>query len=34
MTPEKSGFLYPNKMARIHVLSIEKTIGHAAVMTL
>lgn len=28
----ESGYLYPNKMARIHVLSIEETIGHAAMM--
>ncbi len=33
MALEKSGFLYPNKMARIHVLSIEETIGHEAMMT-
>lgn len=34
MALEKSGLLYPNKMARIHVLSIEETIGHEAMMAL
>ena len=33
MTLKESGLLYPNKMARIHVLSIEETIGHKAMMT-
>ena len=32
MTITESGYLYPNKMARIHVLSIEETIGHEAMM--
>lgn len=32
MNITESGLLYPNKMARIHVLSIEETIGHEAMM--
>lgn len=34
MVTKESGFLYPNKMARIHVLSIENTIGHEAMMSI
>lgn len=33
MPIEESGYLYPNKMARIHVLSIEETIGHKAMLS-
>ncbi len=34
MPVQLSGLMYPNKMARIHVLSIEESIGHAAMMVL
>lgn len=34
MSVQPSGLMYPNKMARIHVLSIEETIGHKAIMAL
>lgn len=33
MVTQLSGLMYPNKMARIHVLAIEETIGHTAMMT-
>jgi predicted hydrocarbon binding protein len=32
MNLQESGLFYPNKMARIHVTSIEETIGHEAIM--
>lgn len=32
MAVEESGYLYPNKMARIHVLSVEETVGHEAII--
>jgi predicted hydrocarbon binding protein len=32
MAAELSGFYYPNKMARIYVLSIEETIGREAIL--
>jgi len=32
MAAEPSGFYYPNKMARIYVLSIEETIGREAML--
>ena len=32
MVVRESGYLYPNKMARIYVLSIEETIGHEVII--